>query len=122
MNFVSLLDRLFGKPQRGPLYNLTELQYKQLHDLIRHPGWKLYVDVLDNYSSALGEYILTADHDKLPDIRSEIRGLRNAPLLVAQVLTNKELNDEQRTDALTSATERTAGERAHYTGPYAVSD
>ena len=122
MNFVSLLDRLLGKPQRGPLYNLTELQYKQLHDLIRHPGWKLYVDVLDNYSSALGEYILTADHDKLPDIRSEIRGLRNAPLLVAQVLTNKELNDEQRTDALASATERTAGERAHYTGPYAVSD
>lgn len=122
MNFLSLLDRLSGKPQRGPLYNITELQIKQLRDLTRQPGWKLYVEVLDNYTSALGEYMLTADHDKLPDIRSEIRGLRNAPLLVAQVLTNKELNDEQRTDALADAIERTSGERAHYTGPYAVTD
>jgi hypothetical protein len=122
MNFISLLERLFGKSPNGPLYKLTELQLKQLRDLTRHPGWKLYVEVLDNYTSQLGEYLLTADHDKLPDIRSEIRGLRNAPLLVAQVLTNKELNDERRTDALATATDRTQGERAHYTGPYAVPD
>jgi hypothetical protein len=119
MKFISIIERLLGKPQKGPLYNLTELQYKQLKDLMHHPGWKFYLEVLESYTSQLGELLLHADIDKLPDIRSEIRGIRNAPLLVAQVLTNKELNDERRTDALVTAT-RTAGERAHYTGPYAT--
>ena len=119
MHFLDLWLRATRKPE--PLVQKpTPEQVKIMKDLMRHPGWKLYVEAVDRYTSMLAEQLLVQpDPNRLIDIRSEIRGMRNAPLLVAQVIQIEELNDEQQRTITAAFTD--PGERRYDSGPYAPS-
>ena len=117
MQFFDLWSRASRTPEAHK--PITPAQTKLLKELIRHPAWELYVKALDRYSIMLAEQLLVQpDPNRLIDLRAEIRGLRNAPLLVAQAIQSEELNDEQRR-TVERAFAPDSGERAFDAGPYA---